>query len=389
MPLFLNVNTYQSGQVVASVLLISQAPNASAAAARAAALPRTNYSGNAALRSALAGSLTAWLTMVRPRTSVAEAATTVFDDVDAFPYSAVQQSDVTLVSAGLMQNLSSYVVSNTSNSSGTVTSGNFAVLVAVRVIVNTTAYATTVNSSSYRRRELLVQAEADTAFTLAATHTKKLVSVAAAAGRPQRRQLQADTSTTVSALQLKLHLLTSAFQGVSTCNATAITSLYYDGVAPLFLAASCSADNNSAQSSSNLAALNAYLLQAASVASNQLLPYQVLQLSGMPAAATLTPAVDPSLAELAAVMEATQQLVQQSAGGGAIVTALAVAVTSQSQGAAAARSVTVQDLAALSAASSASVDASISNVQAAFNLISSASTNYSFGSVSVSMDLIC
>ena len=262
-------------------------------------------------------------------------------------------------------------------------------LVAVRVIVNTTAYATTVNSSSYRRRELLVQAEADTAFTLAATHTKKLVSVAAAAGRPQRRQLQADTSTTVSALQLKLHLLTSAFQGVSTCNATAITSLYYDGVAPLFLAASCSADNNSAQSSSNLAALNAYLLQAASVASNQLLPYQVLQLSGMPAAATLTPAVDPSLAELAAVMEATQQLVQQSAGGGAIVTALAVAVTSQSQGAAAARSVTVQDLAALSAASSASVDASISNVQAAFNLISSASTNYSFGSVSVSMDLIC
>ena len=389
MPLFLNVNTYQSGQVVASVLLISQAPNASAAAARAAALPRTNYSGNAALRSALAGSLTAWLTMVRPRTSVAEAATTVFDNVDAFPYSAVQQSDVTLVSAGLMQNLSSYVVSNTSNSSGTVTSGNFAVLVAVRVIVNTTAYATTVNSSSYRRRELLVQAEADTAFTLAATHTKKLVSVAAAAGRPQRRQLQADTSTTVSALQLKLHLLTSAFQGVSTCNATAITSLYYDGVAPLFLAASCSADNNSAQSSSNLAALNAYLLQAASVASNQLLPYQVLQLSGMPAAATLTPAVDPSLAELAAVMEATQQLVQQSAGGGAIVTALAVAVTSQSQGAAAARSVTVQDLAALSAASSASVDASISNVQAAFNLISSASTNYSFGSVSVSMDLIC
>ena len=389
MPLFLNVNTYQSGQVVASVLLISQAPNASAAAARAAALPRTNYSGNAALRSALAGSLTAWLTMVRPRTSVAEAATTVFDDVDAFPYSAVQQSDVTLVSAGLMQNLSSYVVSNTSNSSGTVTSGNFAVLVAVRVIVNTTAYATTVNSSSYRRRELLVQAEAGTDFTLAATHTKKLVSVAAAAGRPQRRQLQADTSTTVSALQLKLHLLTSAFQGVSTCNATAITSLYYDGVAPLFLAASCSADNNSAQSSSNLAALNAYLLQAASVASNQLLPYQVLQLSGMPAAATLTPAVDPSLAELAAVMEATQQLVQQSAGGGAIVTALAVAVTSQSQGAAAARSVTVQDLAALSAASSASVDASISNVQAAFNLISSASTNYSFGSVSVSMDLIC
>eukprot|EP00891_Asterochloris_glomerata_P008787 jgi/Astpho2/8787/Aster-05342 len=217
--------------------------------------------------------------MVRPRTSVAEAATTVFDDVDAFPYSAVQQSDVTLVSAGLMQNLSSYVVSNTSNSSGTVTSGNFAVLVAVRVIVNTTAYATTVNSSSYRRRELLVQAEADTAFTLAATHTKKLVSVAAAAGRPQRRQLQADTSTTVSALQLKLHLLTSAFQGVSTCNATAITSLYYDGVAPLFLAASCSADNNSAQSSSNLAALNAYLLQAASVASNQLLPYQATEQS--------------------------------------------------------------------------------------------------------------
>ena len=384
LPLILNVNTYESGQVLASILLMSQASNASAAAAWAAAIPQTNYSGNAALRSALAGSLSAWLTGVGPRSAVAEAATTVFDSVDAFPYSAVQQSDVALLSAVLMQNLSAYIVSNTS---GTDTSGNFAVLVAVRVIVNSTAYATTVNSSIYRRRELLVQAEVDTAFTLAATHTRPLMSAAAAVARPQRRQLQADTSITVSALVLKLHLLTSAFQGVSNCNATAITSLYFEGLAPLFLGASCSATNNSAQPSSNLAALNAYLLQAASVAGNQLLPYQVLQLSGTPMAAPLTPDVDSSLAELAAVMEATQQLVQQSVGRSAIVTALAVAVTSQTQGAAAARSITLQDLAALSAASSASEGASVSNIQAAFHLVSGAATIYSFKSVSVS--LIC
>ena len=388
LPLTLNVNTYESGQVLASLLLISQAPNASAAAAWAAALPQTNYSGNAALRSALADSLSAWLTRVGPRTAVGVAATTVFDSVDAFPYSAVQQSDVALLSAVLVQNLSSYLVSTTSNSSDTATSGNFAVLVAVRVIVNSTAYATTVTTNSNRRRELLVQAEADADFTLAATRTRALLSAAAAAGGPQRRRLRADTSTIVSAVELKLHLLTSAFQGVSICNATTITSLYYEGVAPLFLAASCSAANSSAQSSSNLAALNAYLLQAASVASNRLLPYQVLQLSGMPAAASLTTAVDISLADLAAVMEATQQLVQQSAGGGAIVTALAVAVTSQSQGSAAAQSSTLQDLAALSAASSASEDASIKNVRAAFNLVSGAGTNYSFSSVSVSMNLL-
>ena len=388
-PLILNVNTYESGQVQASLLLMSQAPNASAAAAWAAAIPQTNYSGNAALRSALASSMSAWLTGVGPSTALAEAATTVFDGVDAFPYSAVQQSDVALLGAVLVQNLSSYIVSNTSNSSGTVTSGNFAVLVTVRVIVNSTAYATIVTSSSYRRRELLVQANADTKWALAATHTRALSSVGAAAGRSRRRHLQADTSTPVFALDLKLYLLISAFQGVSVCNATAITSLYYEGVSPVFLASNCSAANNGSQSSSSLADLNAYLLQAASVASNQLLPYQVLQLSGTPVAATLTPNVDSLLAELAAVMGAIQQLIQQSASGAAIVTALAVAVTSQAQGAVATRSVTVQDLAALSAASSASEDTTISNVQAAYNLISSAATEYSFGSVSVSDNLTC
>ena len=382
------MNIYESGQVLASLLLMSQAPNASAAAAWAAAIPQTNYSGNAALRSALANSLSAWLTRVGPSTAVAVAATTSFDNTDAFPYSAVQQSDVALLSAVLVQNLSSYIVSNTSNSSGTVTNGNFAVLVAVRVVVNSTAYATTVTSSSNRRRELLGEAEAGTDFTLAA-NTRPLMSAAAAAGRPQRRQLRADTSTTVFALELKLQLLISAFQGVSNCNATAITSLYYQGVSPVILAGNCSAANNSSQSSSNLADLNAYLLQAALVASNQLLPYQVLQLSGTLVAATLTPAVDSLIAALAAVVGSTQQLIQQSAGGGAIVTALAVAVTSQSQGAVAARSVTLQNLAALSAASSASEDTSIRNVQAAYNLISSAATAYSFGSVSVSDNLTC
>ena len=105
----------------------------------------------------------------------------------------------------------------------------------------------------------------------------------------------------------------------------------------------------------------------------------------MPVAATLTPHVDSLLTELAAVMGATQQLIQQIASGGAIATALAVAVTSQAQGAVAARLVTLQDLAALSAASSASEDTTTSNVQAAFNLISA--TAYSFGSVSVSDNL--
>ena len=288
----------------------------------------------------------------------------------------------------LVQNLSSYIASNVSNSSGTVASGNFAVLVAVQVIVNSTAYATTVTSNSYRRRELLGEAEAGTDFLLAATHTRALLSAAMAVGRPQRRHLQADTSTTVSALELKLHLLTSAFQGVSVCNGTAITSLYYGGLAPVFLAGGCSAANNSAQSGSNLAALNAYLLQAASVTSNHLLPYQVLHLTGTPVAATLTPAVDSLIAALAAIVEATQQLVQQSAGRGAVVTALAVAVTSQSQGAAAAQSSTLQNLAALSAASSASEHASISNVQAAFDHVSGTSASYSFSSVSVGMNLI-
>ena len=225
-----------------------QAPNASAAAAWAAAIPQTNYSGNAALRSALAGSLSTWLTGVGPSTAVAEGATAAFDNADAFSYSAVQQSDVALLSAGLVQNLSSYVASNASNSSGTVTSGNFAVLVAVQVIVNTTAYATTITSSNHRRRQLLVQAEADADVTLGATHTRALVSAAAAADRPRRRQLQADTSTIVFALELRLQQLISAFQGVSTCNATAISSLYYDGVAPVFLAGGCSAANNSFQS---------------------------------------------------------------------------------------------------------------------------------------------
>ena len=389
-PLILKVNIYESGQVQASLLLISQAPNASAAAAWAAAIPHTNYSGNAALRSALTGSLSAWLAGVGPATAVAEAATTVFDSVDPFAYSAVQQSNVALLNATLLQNLSSYIMSNSSNSSDSVTSSsNFAVLVAMQVIVNSTAYATTVTSGSSRRRELLVQAEPGTDVTLAATHSRALMSTAAGAGRPQRRQLQADTSSIVFALDLKLQLLINAFQSVLSCNASAITSLYYEGVAPLFLAGSCSTGNNTAQSSSNFAALNAYLLQAASVTSNQLPPYQVLQITGTPVAARITPFVDSALAEQAAVIGAIQLLAQQTASGSASITALSVAAVSQAQKAAAARLVTLQDLAALSAASSASEDASVSNVQATFNLISSAAPTYSFSSVSVSMSLIC
>ena len=389
-PVILNVNIYESGQVQASLLLMSQAPNASAAAAWAATIPHTNYSGNAALRTALAASLSAWLTGVGPTTAVAEAATTVFDSLDAFAYSAVQQSNVALLNATLLQNLSSYIMSNSSYSSYSGTSGsNFAVLVAVQVIVNSTAYATTVISSSSRRRELLVQAETGVNFRLAATHSMALPSAAAGAGRPHRRQLQADTSSIVFALDLKLQLLIDAFQSVSSCNGSAITSLYYEGVAPLFLAVSCSAGNNTVQSSSNFAALNAYLLQAASVTSNQLPPYQVLQISGTPVAARITPFVDSALAEQAAVIGAIQLLAQQTASGSASVTALSVATVSQAQEAAAARLVTLRDLAALSAASSASEQISISNVQAAFNLISSAATAYSFDSVSVSMSLIC
>ena len=389
-PLTLNLNIYESGQVQASLLLMSQAPNASAAAAWAAAIAHANYSGNAALRSALAGSLSAWLVGVGPMTAVAEAATTVFDSVDAFAYSAVQQSNVALLNATLLQNLSSYIMSNSSNSSYSVTSGsNFAVLVAVQVTVNSTAYATTVTSSSSRRRELLVQAEAGTDCTLAVTHSRGLVSTAAGAARPQRRQLQADTSSIVFALDLKLQLLINAFQSVSSCNASAITSLYYEGVTPLFLAVSCSAVNSTAQSSSNLAALNAYLLQAASATSNQLPPYQVLQISGTPIAARITPFVNSALAQQAAVIGTIQLIAQQIASGSASVTALSVAAASQAQQAAAARLVTLQDLAVLSAASSASEDTSISSVQAAFKLISSVATNYPFSSVLVSMSLLC
>eukprot|EP00891_Asterochloris_glomerata_P006683 jgi/Astpho2/6683/Aster-05036 len=306
--LVLEVDVYQSGVVQGLLLLIGAAPSMDPALQQAAALLQPGSDANVAFRTAMAAALGTYLAQISANSS---AAAQRFGAVDAFAYLGVSAEEVAVANISLLQNFTRYV-----NGSYPAAAEPFGLSVGVNVTVTSTAYATRLSGST-QRRLLGQQTTGAAAGRPASTQTGPAKPVSHAMAQPasqlellgsqsqlglQSRHLLQSSSNNydslVYALMLKLSLLVTAFQGVSTCNATNIANDFYNGNPPSFMQAQCSTANPALLNSTVTAALG---LQVA-------LNSHLLQLGFPPAELITSPPVDIPLAQAAAVQGLLDQL---------------------------------------------------------------------------------
>lgn len=190
-PLQITVIVYEAAAVQAQLQMISQTSNRAVAHANTAQL--TDASGsiaNVAFRTAIATALTSWWANESTSDATETAAISNFGNVDAFPFSIVQPTDVSVLNSTFIANISD----------GTPGFFTFVSRTWVSIQANTSAFATSVNSTAASRRRL---------------------------------QQSSSGSTDVSALETKLDLLASSFYGASPCNNTAVSQAYYGGRTPV------------------------------------------------------------------------------------------------------------------------------------------------------------
>ena len=275
-PLVLEVDIYQAGVVQGLLLLIGAAPSRDPALQQAAALLQVGSDANVAFRTAMAAALSTYLAQISANSS---AAAQRFGEVDAFAYLGVSAEEVAIANVSLLQNFTRYV-----NGSYPAAAEPFGLAVGVNVTVTSTAYATRLVGST-QRRLLGQQSTGGAAGRPAPTQTGPAKPVSHSMAQPSsqlellgsqsplglqsRHLLQSSSSnydSLVYALMLKLSLLVTAFQGVSTCNATKIADHFYSGNPPSFMQAQCMSANPALPNSTVTAALglqvalNNYLL---------------------------------------------------------------------------------------------------------------------------------
>ncbi|KAL0047060.1 hypothetical protein WJX82_005420 [Trebouxia sp. C0006] len=224
-PLQLEVIVYESAQVQASLQMISQIAYTGATARAQAHVNTarlTDASGstaNVAMRSAIATALTDWWANEYPENATAKAAQSNFGAVDAFAFGIVQPTDVTVINATFIANISI----------GTPGVFTYVSQAWIGIQANTSAFATNVNSS---RRRLL-----EDSFLPAADANNLGTSAAAMSAVPllegPHRQLLQSAQGDISALETKLLALVSAFYGASPCNNTVVSEAYYGGRTPV------------------------------------------------------------------------------------------------------------------------------------------------------------
>ncbi len=172
-------------------------------------------------RSAIATALTDWWANEYAQNASTEAAVTNFGAVDAFAFTIIQPTDVSVINATFIANISD----------GTPGLFTYVSQAWIGIQANTSAFATDVNSTSSTRRHLLesspdnldVQAQAAAAVTLPG------VSVS----ESSHRQLLQTAASDISALETKLLALVSSFYGASPCNNTEVARAYYNGTMPV------------------------------------------------------------------------------------------------------------------------------------------------------------
>ena len=154
------------------------------------------------------------------------AAESNFGAVDAFAFNIIQPTDVSVINATFIANISD----------GTPGVFTYVSQAWIGIQANTSAFATSVNSTGSSRRHLLQQDMLSAAGSPQASDTRMVAPDAGSMSEsPHRRLLQSSTSAQddISALETKLLALVASFHGASPCNNTEVSLAYYGGQTPV------------------------------------------------------------------------------------------------------------------------------------------------------------
>lgn len=262
-PLQITVIVYESAAVQAQLQMISQTSNRALAHATTAQLTdRSGSVANTAFRTAIASALTAWWANEGDSDAAESAAIANFGNVDAFPFSIIQPTNISVLNATFVANISD----------GTPGFFTFVSRAWVSIQANTSSFATSVNSSAASRRRL---------------------------------QQSNAAAVDVLALETKLDLLESSFYGASPCNNTAISLAYYGGRPPVLNGdRPFNCINYTAGERDNI---DTYL--TSNTASWASLPlFHILQISSGPTKVRYTPSVDANTILANSIQSEVQQV---------------------------------------------------------------------------------
>lgn len=169
-------------------------------------------------RSAIAAALTSWWANEYPANDSVITAVSNFGAVDAFPFTLIQPTDVTVINATFVANISS----------GTPGSFTYVSQAWIGIQGNTSAFATNLAAGSSRR--LLESSPSDLSgkpySVLHGHHSSDSDTFA-------HRSLLQTTPDDISALETKLLGMAASFQGASPCNNTELARAYYNSTPPV------------------------------------------------------------------------------------------------------------------------------------------------------------
>ena len=222
--------------------------------------------------------------------------------MDALPFTIIQPTDVTIINASFVANISS----------GTPGQFTYVSQAWIGIQGNTSAFATNLGSGGSSRRLLDTSRPSDDS----AGSTDRSLSVlhdrhSSGANEYAHRSLLQTAAGDISALETKLLALAASFRGASPCNNTELARAYYNGSSPVlngdrqFYCVNFSVGNNDN--------IDTYLTSnSASWASLPL--FHILVMNNNPMIVRQTPAVDVDSILAASVQYQLQQLQARQAG---------------------------------------------------------------------------
>lgn len=170
-------------------------------------------------RSAIAAALTSWWANEYPANDSVTTAVSNFGAVDAFPFTLIQPTDVTVINATFVANISS----------GTPGSFTYVSQAWIGIQGNTSAFATNLAASRGSRR-LLESSPPEFSgrpdSVLHGHHSSNSDTFA-------HRSLPQTAPDDISALETKLLGMAASFRGASPCNNTELARAYYNGTSPV------------------------------------------------------------------------------------------------------------------------------------------------------------
>ena len=175
-------------------------------------------------RSAIAAALTSWWANEFPDNDTTSASVSNFGAVDAFPFTIIQPTDIIVINATFVANISS----------GTPGSFTYVSQAWIGIQGNTSAFATNLGSGSSGRR-LLESSSPSVESTGRIDRSLSMLPDHHISGGDNfaHRSLLQTAAEDISALETKLLGLAASFRGASPCNNTELARAYYNGSSPI------------------------------------------------------------------------------------------------------------------------------------------------------------